>query len=49
MRSFVLWYKKRDAQIEDKKIKAELDLHINLWKNQKRGKEETFFNRCYLQ
>lgn len=44
MRSFVLWYKKRDAQIEDKKIKAELDLHINLWKNQKRGKEEFIFD-----
>ncbi|WP_291256142.1 hypothetical protein [Fusobacterium sp.] len=44
MRSFILWYKKREAQKEEEKMKAELDLHINLWKNQKGRKEEFIFD-----
>lgn len=44
MRSFVLWYKKRESQTEEEKQKAELDLHINLWKNQKRSTEEFIFD-----
>lgn len=44
MRSFVLWYKKRPAQTEEEKVKAELDLHINLWKNQNGNKEEFIFD-----
>ncbi len=72
MRSFILWYKKREIKKEENRLKdtsekieqnekvqeniekkkdkkrkqdwAELDLHINLWKNQNRGKEEFIFD-----
>lgn len=42
MRSFILWYKKRE--IDEERKEAELDLHINLWKNQNMSKEEFIFD-----
>lgn len=41
MRSFVLWYTKRESKIKDDE-KAKLDLHINLWKVQKNFLKEKF-------
>lgn len=46
MRSFVLWYEKREN--DSRREKPEIEIHVNLWKVQKNIKEEFIFDFGFL-